>query len=150
MKEPSISVLLSYMFVFVMKDVRPNHHLRAVSAPRTDPLIRRRFHLSSRAVAASLEDGPAVGLSCCTIEAEVYHRDFLSAISSRVLFSSCPRTRTRTTPPRLSAQHQPHYVTTTMGALNLIPLVILFGVVGAVGWVGYQVRQPLRILATSH
>jgi hypothetical protein len=28
-----------------------------------------------------------------------------------------------------------------MGALNLIPLVILFAVVAGVGWVGYQVRQ---------
>lgn len=26
-----------------------------------------------------------------------------------------------------------------MGALNLIPLVVLFLVVGGVGWVGYQV-----------
>ena len=34
-----------------------------------------------------------------------------------------------------------HYVTFTMGALNLIPLVILFLVVGGIGWVGYQVRH---------
>jgi hypothetical protein len=34
-----------------------------------------------------------------------------------------------------------------MGALNLIPLVILFAVVGVVGWVGYQVCHLLRALA---
>ncbi|KAI1525740.1 hypothetical protein PtrSN002B_010439 [Pyrenophora tritici-repentis] len=26
-----------------------------------------------------------------------------------------------------------------MGALNLIPLIILFAVVGGIGWVGYQI-----------
>ncbi|KAG9190208.1 hypothetical protein G6011_08296 [Alternaria panax] len=31
-----------------------------------------------------------------------------------------------------------------MGALNLIPLVILFAVVAGVGWVGYQVILFLR------
>ena len=30
----------------------------------------------------------------------------------------------------------------TMGALNLIPLVILFAVVGGIGWTMYQVRAP--------
>ncbi|RMZ69638.1 cytochrome p450 monooxygenase [Pyrenophora seminiperda CCB06] len=37
----------------------------------------------------------------------------------------------------LTAASLPH--TTTMGALNLIPLVILFAVVGGIGWVGYQI-----------
>jgi hypothetical protein len=31
-----------------------------------------------------------------------------------------------------------------MGALNLLPLVILFVVVGAVAWVGYQVSIPVQ------
>jgi hypothetical protein len=30
-----------------------------------------------------------------------------------------------------------------MGALNLLPLVILFAVVGGVAWVGYQVRKSM-------
>jgi hypothetical protein len=30
-----------------------------------------------------------------------------------------------------------------MGFLNLLPLIILFVVVGAVAWVGYQVHLPL-------
>jgi hypothetical protein len=34
-----------------------------------------------------------------------------------------------------------------MGASNLIPLVILFLVVAGVGWVGYQVRASLAIIA---
>ena len=41
------------------------------------------------------------------------------------------------------------YVIVTMGALNLIPLVILFLVVGGVGWVGYQVRHARSACAYS-
>jgi hypothetical protein len=41
------------------------------------------------------------------------------------------------TPRRIPS---PPYV---MGLLNLLPLIILFVVVGAVAWVGYQVRLPI-------
>jgi hypothetical protein len=34
-----------------------------------------------------------------------------------------------------------------MGALNLLPLVILFAVVGGVAWVGYQVRKHMPPIA---
>ena len=69
---------------------------------------------------------------------------------------------TRTQPPQGLPRHHArqhstsltHYVTTTttMGATNLIPLVILFAVVGGLGWVGYQVTQllcSLRIVSLT-
>lgn len=42
-----------------------------------------------------------------------------------------------------------------MGALNLIPLVVLFAVVGGLGWVGYQVftylsNRPRKQVANTH
>jgi len=38
-----------------------------------------------------------------------------------------------------------------MGAANLVPLAILFAVVGGIAWVGYQVRAfPLHCIAPAH
>lgn len=68
------------------------------------------------------------------------------------LFQFARTTSTHVTfpPPPRRASNEPLFLFSTlesskkntMGALNLIPLFILFAVVAGLGWVGYQVRRP--------
>lgn len=76
----------------------------------------------------------------CAKHSSTSARRSLLAISS--FHSLLPRTSLY---HRSSLHHEagrlPHYVIFNMGATNLLPLVILFAVVGGVAWVGYQVSR---------